>query len=381
MKDLKNMKSGENLYYNLRLDNISNPANVGGDIRAQQIIKTGEILHHQSDFRVAIDFFSLRPTIPIFYAQIVEGNNNDIYAMQCGLSFRDAAGVFYPSRLVFIPDISSGLVNLPKSPFQNGGLQDFSTRFYAVYTIWNMLDMMNNALQASYISFNAINPGIHSSAPFWQYNSETERVELVYEESYYSGANRARLYINAQLQNFFNATRIVFNNAQGDPLNFSDFQQLLDSNNALPYALPGATLPVPPLAPAYRIIKQEYDALYFWCNIKSILFSSSSISTMPEYLPSAYNPNTVVSSNYQTFNQPSRSILAYYDIIVGGTGVDWRQNFYNSPNYRKWLDLEDDGTLNSLNLTMEIQLTNGVTLPMFIPINGTIDVKLVFQKK
>jgi hypothetical protein len=374
--------SGQYLYYNIRFDNISNPANIAADIPANKTVKTGEILHHQSDYQVAIDFFSLRPQVPIFYAQIVEGSSQtDINFLQYGLSLRNAAGTYYPTRLVYVPDSTAGVFVEPKPPAQNGGLQDFTTGYYSVFSFWSMIEMMNTALEASYVAFNAANPGIHTSAPYWTFNEELGRVQLIYEESYYSNPNRARLYVNAQLGNFFEAIRIIFNN-YGDPVNFSDWQQVLDGGSAKPYALPGATLPVPPLPPDYRILTQEYPCLYFWCNIKSIIFSSTSVSSAPEYLPSAYNPNAATAGNYQAFNQPTRSILAYFDLIVGEGGqVDWRQNLYDAPAYRKWMDLTDDGALNSFNLSIELQLSNGTTLPLYIPINGTIDIKVVFKKK
>jgi len=375
-------EDSEHIYYNIKIDNIY--AGDASPILAVQNDKTSTILKKQSDYECAVTFWNLRGQIPVFVCPILEGNNSNINATPYGVCY-SYQGQDYHQNVIYQPDISANTI-IPKPPSQNNGLQDISGEYYYVYTFQAFIDMINKAFLDAYNDFNSHHGGIHST-PIWvQYDSDTGLLSYVCEYSYANDAG-AQIYINSLLLNYLEAIQVDFYGFNQPA--YKDFKIIIKHNNTdhnyNSYALKGGTIPAPPANPPYLKITQEYDCRYLWANIKSILFTSSTIQTRDEYIPQVYNPNlTTAGIGDNSFNPNFRSIVSYYDIIYdtqATNGANWRQYLYYNPNVYKWIDLVSDNELNNFNIEIYLQLTNGVLVPMMIPINASVDIKLLFRKK
>ena len=329
---------------------------------------------------MSVLFWSLRGQIPVFICPIVEGTNTLINATPFGVNF-NYGGVDYPSQIFYSPDtdLTSSTV-LPKSPNDNNGIQDIGTsNYYYVYTFQHFIDLVNNSLFGAWADFDAVNPAIHNSAPWFQYDSKTGLMSLIAERSY-SQPFGAKVFMNSRLLNYFEAIRVKFY-GYNQP-NYSDFEFIFKeaNGNQYGYAIPSTTLTNPP---AYNKYEQEYDARFLWGNIKSILFTSSSIACREEYVPQSTNPEAFQQKG-NPFNPDRRSIISYYDIFYdtsGTSGANWRQQLYYNPPYAKFIDLISNSNLNNINLEVFIQLNDGQLIPLQIPTGANVDIKLVFKKK
>ena len=368
----------EHIYYDIRLENAFDGTDSSASSNATYNKQTSNILSRQSDYELAVSFWSLRGQIPIFVCPILEGNNNNINDTPFGVCF-SFGGVDYSQRIIYAPD-STFNAPLPTSPLNNNGVQDNLSTYYYIYTFQLFITMINTALTASYIAFNAVNGGIHASAPQFQYDAETGLISLIAERSY-SQAGGASVNVNALLFNYIEGIRVNFN-GYNQP-NFKDFNFIFTEEpfNKLGFGIPPNIVTNPPSHNKYT---QEYDVRYLWANVKSILITSSSINTRDEYLPETINPNFINQNRNNAFNPNSRTVISYYDIFLdsnGGNGANWRQYLYYEPKIYKWTDLMSDSPLNNINIEIFIQLTSGELLPLSIPCQAVATIKLLFRKK
>jgi hypothetical protein len=380
-------KSGiEHVYFNSRIDNI-----YGGDEYPKLCSsnqKTGIILERQRDYEMAISFFRCNGDIPILFCPIEEGPNTDINRTNYGVCF-SYAGNDYPARLQFTFE---GIVGppfpAPKAPNENNGTQDFSTGYYGIYTFQHFINMTNTAWQTAYTAFNTAHPGIHNSAPWFQYDPITGLISLITEFSY-SVAGNATIAMNALLYNYYEAIRVNFNGFNMPNFRDYTFQIVHLPGNQNAYALPGAPVIAPPANPAYLRFTQEYDTRYLWQNITSLLITSPSIQMRSEYLPNAYNPNTGntippgVKPELSTFNPNFNQVLSYFDIFTEPGRVSVREPIYYNPQVLKWIDLIGDSPLNQVAINVYMILNNGVVLPLYLQseANNGFDIKFEFRRK
>jgi len=491
-------EGADNIYYNLRIDNIynnlpnTNGYGLGVTKRARTFIKTGRIVPKQSDYKFAIEFINISAiSLPIFYAEILEGLNDDINATQYGICLTHLpSGEDFPQRIIYENDIDSFInsTNLPRSPLDNNGLQDYTTAplYYAVYTIERMVSLINRAYYDSWKAMKAAHPSNSPECPpYLFYDAGSKRIALVINHDYVRSP-LAHIYHNSQMEKFVESIRIEVTRGYltGSIDTFKEFRFKTElarpyaSNNGAfgfpqqsdiinpPADLDRDYLPWKNIGPDnFYCMLQEYDSIYFWNNTRSLVLYSSSISVRNEYLPFPINPNSInstritnmslaspsvvstkighqlvdgekiylakgdyqidgitppadqqykvkvltgntfqlfnldaspvnitsynpavicwaaggLTSNIGQFNNPSGSVLSYFDLINQG-GVDWRQNLVSSPSYRKYLDLLSNEDLSSVDLDIYIQLTNGALVPLFLGINESIAIKFTFKR-
>jgi hypothetical protein len=375
-----NRDDTKHIYYDVRIDNAYNGVDSSSSSNCSYQKQSIDILEKQSNYELCVEHWSLRGQIPVMIAKIQEGNNTNINLMPFSVCFESATGVDFKQDLIYTPPIINNSISNPRPPSQNNGLQDNSTRYYHIYTFQLFIDIINNAFESAYQAFNAVNVGIHASAPWVQYNYDTGTLRLIAEYSYSSNGpvNKAKVFCNALLFNYLESICVLFNGynqTNGKDYQF-DFTILV--GNVLAYAIPPNLLANPP---DYVQLQQEYDLRYLWCNVKQILITSGSISTREEYLPEIVRPQSIERKN-NPFNPASLPLLSYYDIVLnGGDGASWRQYIYYEPKVRKWIDLVSDNALNNISIDIFIQLDNGEILPLSLPSDGTANIRLLFRRK
>ena len=375
-----NRDDTKHIYYDVRIDNAYNGVDSSASENCSYQKQSIDILEKQSNYELCVEHWSLRGQIPVMIAKIQEGNNTNINLMPFSVCFESSTGVDFKQDLIYTPPIINNSIPNPRPPSENNGLQDNSSRYYHIYTFQLFIDIINNAFESAYQAFNAVNAGIHASAPWVQYNYDTGTLKLIAEYSYSSGgpANRAKVFCNALLFNYLESICVLFNGY--NQVNGKDylFDFTLLVGNVLAYAVPPNALTNPP---DYIQLQQEYDLRYLWCNVKQILITSSSISTREEYLPEIVRPQAIERKN-NPFNPASLPLLSYYDIVLNGAdGASWRQNIYYEPKVRKWIDLVSDNALNNISIDIFIQLDNGEILPLSLPSDATANIRLLFRRK
>jgi hypothetical protein len=275
-------------------------------------------------------------------------------------------GTDYEEQLLYYPDAEYSTYNTPQDYKDKSG-------YTYIYTFQKFIDMMNYALERAYNRFNAVSPGIHSEPIKFIYNAETGLIDMLVPYSYVVSQSRAKIFINAQLQKYFEAIQVQFYGY--NQVNGKDFRFIFNPSSGTPYAIPGSTIPILPSPPNYLLYKQEYDTRFLWGNIKSILFTSSSIGCRQEYIPI----NTIQSTGSNTL-----SVLSYYDIFYdtqGTSGANWRQQLYFNPSVLKWIDLVTNNSLSHINIEIFFLTNDGSILPLYLPISAFAEIKLVFRKK
>ena len=279
-----------------------------------------------------------------------------------GVCIQSEDGTNYEERLLYYPDTTYDVYSLPVN------YEDQNTNYAYIYTFQKFIDMMNYALERAYNRFNAVSPGIHPSAPYFLYNSESGLMDMIVPYSWAASQSRAKVFMNAQLQTYFEAFKVEFYGYNNT--GFRDFRIEFNPKNGEPYSIPPAVIVSPP---DFLLYKQEYDVKFLWGNIKSILFTSSSIGCRQEYIPVGNS----IGSN-------TSSVLSYYDIFYDTTatsGANWRQYLYYNPSFLKWIDLVTNNSLSHINIEIFFLTKNGNIIPLYLPIGAFAEIKLVFRKK
>jgi len=360
--------NNEHIYHTIKVSNFEKYTNSNKSIPAQIYESTPKLIKRQSDYKMSVTNFSMLFQLPIMVCPIVENlANTDPDATIFGVCL-SYVGNDYPTRISYINDNGTpSPAVLP--PSANNGTQDLRGFYYNIYYFETFIKMVNNALLASYTAFNAAHGGVHASAPYYIYNPDSGLFSLISEFSY-SLIGACTIHHNQQLNRLFDNIRIFFNGF--DQANFKDYTLLIENrNNTNAYALKGATIPVPPLNPAYLQMEQEFDSRYSFTNIKSVLITTT-INIRQEVVPQEEIINA--------FTPPSRGVLTYFDINYTTEG-GWRQPIFYVPKIYKWIDLLSTDDLNSFAVGAEIILFSGKVLPLNVPINSCASIKLLFEKK
>lgn len=366
--------SANHTYFNVRIDNIYKNSEVPKI--ASTDFATSKILDKQDDYEMAIQGFDIKLLTPIFICPIKEGiTQTNINLTNFGVCI-SYAGNDYPEPVIYVPEnLSIPAALLPKPPSDNFGVQDLNNQYYYVFTFQAFLDMINTALYNSYVAFNAAHGGVHAHAPYFIYNADTGLMSLITDASY-ADSGATKIYVNIQLLNYVENIPMIFEGY--DKPNYKDLYFNIRSYGNNGYPDPATTPPT-----AYQF-KQEYDGRFLWCNIRSIVLTSSSIKTQLEYLPNVTNPNSTLQQASNSFNPNFQNILSYYDIVTDSTGTrgcNWRQNIYYQPTLYKWIDLTSQIPLSRINITISFQLTNGQLIPAYIQTGQSCTIKLLFRKK
>lgn len=373
---IQDKKGKDYIYYDVSISNIY----VEG--KAQPILasyneSTPQLLHKQNDYQLQVYFWSLKGDLPIFIMPILEGTNPNINDTIFGICLT-AGGIDFPQRMEYVSASFNPV--LPKPPSENNGLQDNKTsNYYYVYTFENLIQMINTTFQNSYNAMNTAFPGLHNSAPWFEYNESSGKF-ILYAEYSYSQPGAAEVFVNAPfLQTITDSIEIIFYGYNN--VNFKDakYPMFVKPHNQNGWAEPPNLLTNPP---AFLKFAQEYNTMYTLSNIRTIIFTTNSIETRPEYLPSNENGN-VLEKIRNTFNPDSKNILSYYDIIYdtnSQSGANWRQYLYFAPSIEKWVDLTSSSSLNRINIEIYFQTVDGSIHPLFLPLNNSADIKLSFRK-
>jgi hypothetical protein len=373
MEKLKKTKQNQNekdyIYFNTVIFNAYKKTE--NTLQATVEIPTSTILEQQNEWEVAIQKATIVSTLPIFGCPILsktQGNSSEnLRLTPFGVCFSTQTAD-YPAPVIYQSDSS-----LNPLPFQNG-VKDNSNSFYNIYTYSAFLNMINTSIRTA---FNAMDqaenlPNGITQPPFLVYDSPSGFISLICQYGY-SQAGAPKLYLNLLLKNYLYSLRTFYIGI--DQANFKDMYFLIADTQTNWYALPGQSITNPP---AYLQFMEEYDTRYLWTDIRSLLITSNTIRSRPEYVPTQINPNSDFPQAQQN-NNPAFSVLTSLDISLQDGGAPVIVQY--SPNFLKWSNLIGNDMLNNISLSIFFESVNGQLVPCQIPANQSCDITLVFRRK
>lgn len=305
--------------------------------------------------------------------------NDDINLSDYGLCLEFiGSGNNYTSSVTYIPDknttINPSLI--PKSPKQNGGVQDKTTFYYYTFSFTAFAEMLNASLQIATDNLN-LAEGTSYDPPYYLYGDDG-RFSLIVPFDFVGAIN---IFVNIPLNNLLVGFRTEFE-TRNSPL-FKDFKYVLENYKySNSYAPPGAVLPAPPVNPDYLSFRQEYDGRYKFDDISSIIITSNYIRTREEFYPKLGNPNSysVVGKSGNSFNTGTQNIISSFDLIDTEGSVSWREVQYYYPKIYKWTDLISDDPLSKIDAQIYFETKSGDFLPVFVDSSTYSNIRFLFEK-
>jgi hypothetical protein len=380
------------------------------------------------------------------------------------------AGVDYREFLIYNP--AQNLAGVPV-PSSWAGLNSSNSNYYSVFSINEMVDMINQAFKSAYNRVPGGSPPklAGASAPFVTYDSTTLKLALVAHQSYdsvFAGTNTVEVWCDGPLYRYLQdmpiqsinrftnnpngkfaqfhiyeksnnfdsvvppdilyspwQTNLSYQPGQGVSFNNLNYVAINPNINEQPNLFPAdwttqaifkppATWSVtgvyavgavviyqgyfyinrtgvngasPPPSDTTNwnsysgfdsyVMSVEFAQLFNWIDLETIVFTTSNIPIVSEYIPSS---NDLANTSSVTANS-TLSILADF-IPAIQTGVDIRTNivFFNQGEY-KLMNLASNTPLQSVDIQLYWTDNKNTLYPVFIAPGGLVTVKILFRKK
>jgi len=368
------LRSTDNIYVNIAIDHpttIYNPNPLIPPQKTEPVTAefnqcfTNPLLAKSSDYYLSVTRFDIPlNSIPLYVMnQIIPNQGNpNLTKLIIGFSL---GGVAYPIYLTFLPN---GGFDVPD---QSNSLQQIITPYYYCYSYQILLDMINNAINVSWILSGIGGPfGLFplATAPYFYLESSTSLITLVIPQQF-KNVPAIDMFCNDALLNYIDGFPVKFNgfnSASGKDFVF-DFSSL-KPNDA--YALPPDTISTPP---SYYKIEQEFSTLAIWSSLKKIVLSTSKIPINTELIPIAGNTNLGINNSFP--------ILTDFVPIINRAGDSKGIAYYLPSAQYHLVDIFNDGPLQDIDLKIFWQDINGNLNPVQITQNQQINIKLAFLKK
>jgi hypothetical protein len=191
--------------------------------------------------------------------------------------------------------------------------------------------------------------------------------------------NGINIFMNQILYNLFQAFSVDYflpPQANGKDIRF----RILPSNTtAITNVLPRLGYPtyISTLAVTNLMqIEQSFSTISNFTSIKKIVIISGQLPTVPEYLP-----NTTTSSQSSNVSSNNKPIVSDF-IVTSLPPESWRTGISYLPTAEyRMISLVGNQNINKIDLQVYFVDNNDVFYPLFIDINQTFDVKLLFRRK
>lgn len=352
----------DNVYYNIVMVNPSK-SNIPQIYAEYSVDNTTPILGKANDYYLTVERFSVPgTTIPIFIFEVQDGQANPnlgIYSVTLSV-----AGSDYQVFMLFQPQNTSVPVPGPPIPTQA------YTQYYYVYDYQHMVDMINAALDVSFILLKLANPAIASTLPpFLIYEAEFQLLRLVYPKTYITDV--LTINFNTPLAKFLKGFQtIIHGPAAVNGKNFEFVRKVLpaNSNEYVNPIVPGAT--------PYLFSQGEYNTLQYWNSFKNLVFLTGNLPIVAEYTPDQAIGG-VISPGQGNF----RPILTDFQPILSSAGDATSQLQYYPQGPYRLVDLISDQPLYKVDLRIQWQDAENRLFPLFIEQGLSASVKLAFIKK
>lgn len=240
-------------------------------------------------------------------------------------------------------------------PFTSFSFTQASSPYYFLYSIQQLLTMINTALNAAFVA--AGSPG-GGAAPYYIYDSKSQLFSLIVTSAFLGAS--AKIYMNGALQTYFISFPFTTQNDpnKGPNLFFHDLSNL-------PY---GQSSPY--------MFTEEFVSVNMWLDARRILVTTNSIPISTESAPNA-TPLTFNPAGLDT----ALPIISDYILSFNNVAdISSLITYIPSAQYRL-ADLLSSGQLNRINLHFYWVSETGIQQPLLISPGTSITVKIGFFKK
>lgn len=351
--------SGDNVYYNgtilCKKTNISDGdfAAVFQDTTAQAIINNRDGL-----YKMAIERFTIEgASLPIWIPSISSGNTTT-YSITMTV---DITGGVKP----FVSDE----IFLQFLPINNVPVGD--PTYYYVYNYELFVDMMNNAFAScrSNLAGKILNYSLKTKTPMFTYDSDS---------------NKFSIYVDSGgfIDNADGETcTIVFNNDLYTLLKTfyfktlpSNYHQLIPRNRITNNVTIGGTL--------YYIISQMCPSTSnCWSPIQSIMFSSDSMTLIPEIVGniSVLSSSSAIGSGESNTKE---AMITDFALDLTRSSDYFSEMITYTPTRLRYIDMSDADTIKNFRFNMFwINKYTGLKQPLLLNNFGSISIKVHFERK
>ena len=347
----------ECIYYNAKLYN-----NKRSPIMAQlNDTRNQAILQRADQYRASIIRFSVNGSLlPLLIPTITTVSAPLITTYSVTLTF---AGASVQQYVVYTPPTNGQL------KFSLGQVR------YAYYYFNSFLDDLNEAFRVAYINLLGVRPAMPATTPPVMSWDPVKQLFTLYTESSYV-TTPIMISMNADLFNLFQSYQSIFNGY--DSVFGRDYDLVMTLSNTINSSVPPETLP--PIISAFPVpvygLVQEFKSLSQFSPVQSIFFTSYIIPAKNEYLP--FN-----NLNSQSVNVGSDSlpIITDFEPILGSDMEFNRgQTQYLPTAQYRYITLESDINLNTIDLQAYWTDPKGTVYPLLIDVGYYVSVKILFEK-
>jgi hypothetical protein len=352
MKNRKSMEpmGEEYIYYNAKLYNNTNAPLLAtlNDTRARSILASC------CDYKCSIIRFSVNGSLlPLLVPKILNelGPPPYITNYSVTLSF---GGFSFVAPVVFTAP-TNNQVKL------------------AYYYFNAFIDDLNNAFQAAYTGLTGLVAVPAPNPPVMVWNPQTQLFTLFFNEAYIT--NNIIISMNYDLFNLFQSFQTTFNGY------FSAFGRdndlIISSNNTIgaPFSAGSLSQRAASLTAPFVGLQQEFSSLTNWSPVATFYFTSYQIPIRNENLP-------IVTSNNQSVivNNNVLPVITDFEPVLGSDSEFNRgQTQYVSVGTYRYLTLESDVNLNTIDLQCYWTDKEGKSFPLLLDLGYYISVKLLFE--
>jgi|WetSurMetagenome_2_1015567.scaffolds.fasta_scaffold00833_6 hypothetical protein len=354
------MSDTDNIYVNV----VMNHNSIAGNAPSNAVYETSKniaFLDKPSDYYCSVIRFVIPlDAVPITIMPIVPNQGNpDLGSMIFGIT---VGGIDYPTNLIYTP-----LSTIPSTGPDQNQQQQVITPYYFIFDIQHMIDMMNTALNTSYIA--AGSPGALGQ-PFFQFNPITQLISLIVSNGFI--AANANIFCNAIALNFVTGIPTIYNgynNPIGKDFIFNIFASPIE-NNASGY--PTNTFPT---IPQYFQFTEQFVSINLWFALRKLIITTS----MP--IRSEIVPGFDSSTGRQTGQSVSIPILTDFVPALENTNQPRSIAYYVPTSQYRLIDMIGNDPLYVLGLRIYWVDKQGNTFPLQLSVLQQASVKIGFFKK
>lgn len=225
--------------------------------------------------------------------------------------------------------------------------------YYFIYSIQPFIDMINTALNASFVS--AGSPG--GTAPYYIYTASTQLISLIVTQGFLNSGYL--IYMNSYLNNYLSS--------------FSYTTQCYQNSGPYLYIHNLATLPYgSPSGGPYQF-DQEYNSMDTWIDVRKIVITTGGIPIVQEASPTF---DFMSSQNNGTANY--FPIITDYSVTFDNINDFSTVLVYNPTAQYRLIDMYSNVPLTKVDLSFFWVSRNGSMHPLYINPGQSAEIKLAF---
>lgn len=332
------------------------------------------LIENLGNYQVALDSASIpADNIPLWIPIIKPYPNldNNLTAYSFTLSYN---GISSDETFMNFISQNPNQVYIPLSNTQTTA--DYNSFYYYVYSINNILIMLNNTLTAAFNNLaTKIALPANAVPPYFSFNNLDDKISINAQLNYYdiiNTPNPIRVYSNYEMFLITDKLSFIYNNIDGNPVLPTSFLYYITNlrNNIF---VPSDITTPPTIDDQYIKIEQEIPSISNLTPVKSICITSASIPVQSDYIPRK------VGQNSSTVGE--EVILTEFEPVLRFPQENVGNNILYRPQYRRYKNMKSQLSLQRIDISLYWRDIFGTLHVLYSNINKLATLRLVFRKK